>query len=59
MSVNTNTRELAKKPDSFFQPINVLSIENYRSGLLWKLAKKAPEYKVSFDTAGLVASDKN
>jgi hypothetical protein len=54
MSVNTNTREFAKKPDTFFQPINVLSIENYRSGLLWKLSKKASEYKASFDTAGLI-----
>lgn len=54
MSVNTNTRELAKKPDTFFQPINVLSIENYRSKMLWELAKKAPEYKASFDTAGLI-----
>ncbi len=54
MSVNTNTRQLAKKPDAFFQPINVLSIENYRSCLLWELAKKAPEYKTSFDAAGLI-----
>lgn len=53
MSVNTNTRELAKKPDTFFQPINVLSIENYRSGLLWKLSKKAPEYKFLIKKAGL------
>ncbi|UAM97998.1 hypothetical protein K8354_17210 [Polaribacter litorisediminis] len=53
MSVNTNTRELAKKPDTFFQPINVLSIENYRSNMLWELAKKAPEYKASFKAAGL------
>lgn len=55
MSVNTNTRELAKKPDTFFQPINVLSIENYRSGLLWALAKKTTEYKASFDSAGLIS----
>ena len=53
MSVNTNTGELAKKPDTFFQPINVLSIENYRSGLLWKLSKKASEYKVLINKAGL------
>ncbi|MDC1285743.1 hypothetical protein N8Z33_03550, partial [Flavobacteriaceae bacterium] len=53
MSVNTNNRKLANKPDSFFQPINVLSIENYRSGMLWDLAKKAPEYKKAFDEAGL------
>lgn len=55
MSVNTNTRELARKPDTFFQPINVLSIENYRSGLLWKLSKKASEYKASFNKAGLIS----
>jgi hypothetical protein len=53
MSVNTNTREIAKNPDYFFQPINVLSIENYRSGLLWELAKKAPEYHIAFKKAGL------
>lgn len=53
MSVNTNIRKTADKPDSFFQPINVLSIENYRSGLLWELAKKAPEYKKSLNKAGL------
>jgi len=53
MSVNTNNRKLANKPDTFFQPINVLSIENYRSGMLWELAKKAPEYKESFQKAGL------
>lgn len=53
MSVNTNTQELAKNPDYFFQPINILSIENYRSGLLWNLAKKAPEYQIAFDKAGL------
>lgn len=55
MSVNTNTRELAKKADTFFQPINVLSIENYRSSLLWALAKKTTEYKASFDSAGLIS----
>jgi hypothetical protein len=53
MSVNTNNRKTANKPDAFFQPINVLSIENYRSGMLWELSKKAPEYKVSFEKAGL------
>ena len=53
MSVNTNTRELAKKPDTFFQPINVLSIENYRSGLLWKLSQKAPGYEILMNKAGL------
>lgn len=53
MSVNTNSRKLANKPDAFFQPINVLSIENYRSGMLWELSKKAPEYKRSFQKAGL------
>lgn len=52
-SVNTNNRKMATKPDSFFEPIDVLSIENYRSGLLWQLAKKAPEYKESFEKAGL------
>ena len=53
MSVNTNSKEIAKNPDYFFQPINVLSIENYRSGLLWNLAKKAPEYQIAFQKAGL------
>jgi hypothetical protein len=53
MSVNTNNRKVAPKPDSFFQPINVLSIENYRSGLIWALSKNAPEYKTSFKKAGL------
>jgi hypothetical protein len=53
MSVNTNSKELAKNPDYFFQPINILSIENYRSGLLWDLAKKAPEYQIAFEKAGL------
>lgn len=53
MSVNTNNRKLANKPDTFFQPINVLSIENYRSGMLWELSKKAPEYKASFEKAEL------
>ena len=53
MSVNTNNRKLASKPDTFFQPINVLSIENYRSGMLWALSKQAPEYKKSFEKAGL------
>jgi len=54
MSVNTKNRKFAKKPDDFFQPINVLSIENYRSGMLWELSKKAPEYRASFEKAGLV-----
>jgi hypothetical protein len=54
MSVNTKNRKLAKKPDDFFQPINVLSIENYRSGMLWELSKKTPEYRASFEKAGLV-----
>tara|TARA_B110000902_G_scaffold265260_1_gene349038 strand:- start:384 stop:1844 length:1461 start_codon:yes stop_codon:yes gene_type:complete len=53
MSVNTNTREVAKNADYFFQPITVLSIENHRSGLLWELAKKAPEYQIAFKKAGL------
>lgn len=53
MSVNTNNKKSAKSPDTFFQPISVMSIENYRSGLLWNLAKKAPEYKESFNKAGL------
>lgn len=53
MSVNTNNREMAKGTDSFFEPICVLSIENYRSGLLWELAKKTPEYQESFHQAGL------
>jgi len=59
MSVNTNNRKVAPKPDTFFQPINVLSIENYRSGLLWEMAKKAPEYKESYNMAGLQYIDKN
>jgi len=59
MSVNTNSRKLAHKPDTFFQPINVLSIENYRSGMLWELSKKAPEYKRSFQKAGLKFVNKN
>lgn len=53
MSVNTNTRETAKNPDYFFQPINILSIENYRSGLIWQLAKKNKDYHKSFQEAGL------
>lgn len=53
MSVNTNTRELAQKPDTFFQPINVLSIENYRSKLLWNLSKKASAYHTSLKKVGL------
>ena len=59
MSVNTNNRKVAPKPDTFFQPINVLSIENYRSGLLWEMAKKAPEYKKSYNIAGLKQINKN
>jgi len=59
MSVNTNNRKVAPKPDTFFQPINVLSIENYRSGMLWEMAKKAPEYKESYNMAGLQYIDKN
>ena len=59
MSVNTNNRKTAPKPDTFFQPINVLSIENYRSGMLWEMAKKAPEYKESYNMAGLQYIDKN
>lgn len=53
MSVNTNSGKRAKSPDSFFEPICVLSIENYRSGLLWELAKKTPEYQESINKAGL------
>ncbi|WP_395050938.1 glucoamylase family protein [Flavobacterium sp.] len=53
MSVNTNSGKLATKPDSFFEPISVLSIENYRSGLLWNLSKKAPEYEILINKAGL------
>jgi hypothetical protein len=53
MSVNTNSGMMATKPDSFFEPICVLSIENYRSGMLWELAKKAPEYQESLNKAGL------
>ena len=53
MSVNTNTRGIAKNPDYFFQPINILSIENYRSGLLWELAKQNKDYQKSFLEAGL------
>ncbi len=50
MSVNTRTGEVASTPDEFFAPINVLSIENHRSGLLWRLAEKAPEYHQLFST---------
>ncbi len=39
--------------DSFFPPINVLLIENYRSGLIWELSKTCPEYQVAFKKAGL------
>lgn len=53
MSVNTNNGMMAATPDSFFEPICVLSIENYRSGMLWELAKKAPEYQESLNKAGL------
>jgi hypothetical protein len=53
MSVNTNTGKMAKQPDTFFEPICVLSIENYRSGLIWKLAKKSPEYHESLNKSGL------
>jgi hypothetical protein len=53
MSVNTNNGKMAKTSDSFFEPICVLSIENYRTGLLWELSKKTPEYHESFILAGL------
>jgi hypothetical protein len=45
MSVNTNNRKVAPKPDTFFQPINVLSIENYRSGCCGKWQKKHQNIK--------------
>jgi hypothetical protein len=54
VSVNTKTGEVAPFTEAFFAPVNVLSIENYRSGLLWELAKKAPEYADSFRKAGLL-----
>jgi hypothetical protein len=54
VSVNTKTGEVAPFTEEFFAPVNVLSIENYRSGLLWKMAKTAPEYAESFRKAGLI-----
>lgn len=51
MSVNTNTKQTASTPDYFFLPINVLSIENYRSELLWNLAKKEKDYQSIFRKA--------
>ena len=57
-SVNTITGKASPFfRDSFFPPINVLLIENYRSGLIWKLAKSAPEYKEIFKLAGLINSN--
>ncbi len=37
----------------FYLPLNVLYMENYRSGLIWKLAKSTPEYPLIFSRAGL------
>lgn len=54
VSVNTKTGEVAPFTEEFFAPVNVLSIENYRSGLIWKIAKTAPEYTTSFRKAGLL-----
>ncbi len=53
-SVNTISGEVSRFfCDSFFPPINVLLIENYRSGLIWDLSKSAPEYTIAFNNAGL------
>ncbi len=38
---------------SFYLPLNVLYIENYRSGLLWKLSQSTPGYIKAFHKAGL------
>lgn len=38
--------------DSFFPPINVLLIENYRSELIWNLSKSCSEYSKAFEKAG-------
>jgi hypothetical protein len=54
-SVHTPTGQVSRFfCDSFFPPINVLLLENHRSGLIWKLAKSAQEYHQSFSRAGLV-----
>jgi len=54
-SVNTTTGEVAPFFwDSFFPPLNVMLIENYRSGLIWKLAKSVPEYQLIIQKAGLI-----
>lgn len=51
-SVNVSSGKTARRPDMFFAPLDVLLIENYRSGLLWNLAKSAPEYQLAFKKAG-------
>jgi hypothetical protein len=58
-SVNTQSRQVSSFfCDSFFPPINVLLIENYRSGLIWKLSQLAPEYKMMLRRAQLI-TDQN
>jgi hypothetical protein len=42
----------------FYLPLNVLYIENYRSGLLWKLAQSTPGYIDTFHKAGLKSNIK-
>ena len=52
-SVNTPSGKISRFfCDSFFPPINVFLIENYRSELIWNLSKSSPEYKVAFEKAG-------
>ncbi len=52
-SVNTPSGKVSRFfCDSFFPPINVLLVENYRSGLIWDLSKSAPEYGIAFEKAG-------
>ncbi len=44
--MNSEIQSLEKNTPwyGFYLPLNVLYIENYRSGLLWKLAQSAPDY---------------
>lgn len=42
----------------FYLPLNVLYIENYRSGLLWKLSKFTLDYTNAFHKAGFKLNSK-
>lgn len=52
-SVNIPTGKISPFfSDNFFPPLNVMLIENYRSGMCWKLATKSPELKKTMKSIG-------